>query len=243
MRSLFNTRVTALAVTWVLFHAVVVDAQGFWYKNLGLSCSAQQTFQYIGCASVSAYGSASNNDIFGYSPANPIASGNDIPSRSYIAYNEGSQLNNTFTPHYCTDACRAHGFKYAALFDGGGCKCGMSLTRGSVTINPSQSEASCSVELCPGDRGEFCGASAYARIFVDPSFPDEGGLLTAAQQVPDYTLLGCFRKPNFDAYESNVLDITAPNAAQCLTLCADYGYPLARMAFISGGSPSYVDNL
>ena len=234
MVSFYSARVTALAVAWTLTQVGLVNAQGFFYKDLGLSCSATQGFQYLGCASVSITQS-DNNAIFPYSPGDPDIAGNNIPSRSYINYNEGSPLNNTYTAHYCSDACRAHGYKYAALFGSNGCKCGMSLTRGSITIDPDQAESNCAGEVCPGDSGENCGSSAYARVFVDPSFPDESTLSSGSAQLSGWQQVGCFKTPNWDSIENAVIDYSAASSDDCLNRCADYGYPLARMVQIGIG--------
>lgn len=112
----------------------------------------------------------------------------------------------------------------------------MSLTRNSGTVNqvitPNQPDSLCiqNSEGCPGDRGEtVCGGGSYARIYVDPSFPDEATLNTPANEVANYREIGCFRQPGFDPIDTGILDFTAANPTACFTKCADYGYPLARM--------------
>lgn len=231
MVSFSNVRVTVVAVAWTLIQVALVNAQGFWFKDLALSCSTQQGFQYLGCASVSP-SQTDSNAVFPYSPGNPNAVGQTIPSRSYINYNEGGTLNDTFTSHYCSDACRAHGYKYAALFGSYGCKCGMSLTRGAITITPNQANTLCN-QPCPGDSGATCGAAQYAKVFVDPSFPDESTLSVPAAQQNGWQKLGCFRTPNFDTIEPAVIDATTASSSTCLNMCADYGYSMARMVYIN----------
>lgn len=231
MVSFNNARGTVTAVAWTLIQVALVNAQGYFYKDLSLSCSAAQGHQFLGCAAVSP-DQSTTNAVFPYSPGNPASAGVNIPSRSYIDYNEGGHLNNTFNSLYCSNTCRAHGYKYAALFGSYGCRCGMSLTRGAISITPNQDLTNCN-QPCPGDSGGYCGSSGYARIYVDPSFPDESTLGTASAQLSGWQKLGCFKTPDFDSVETAVIDAVTSNSASCLNLCADYGYSLTRMAYIN----------
>ena len=225
MLPLWKTRATAFVFAWTLIHTALINAQGFYYKDLGLSCSSAQTFQYLGCAATP--------PTWAYEPEEPPVPGSAIGSKSYINWALGSLVNATATPHYCADACRAHGFKYAAVREGYQCRCGGSLTPGgSARINTDLAESNCNYR-CSGDGGETCGGSGYSRIYVDPSFPDEDGLDNPIAQVDNYKRLGCFQRVTFSVNLAAVEAAPVVTPQECLSKCAGFGYPYAVMGKFS----------
>lgn len=227
MLPLWRTKATALVFAWTLFQVTLVNAQGFYFKDLGLTCNSDQTFQYLGCAL--------NDNIWNWAPEDPPTPGNAIGTKSYINFAQNGHVNHTVTPHFCTDTCRAHGFKYAAVRDGYYCRCGGSIERGSQLIDPSVAENSCNTP-CSGDGGDTCGDGTHARVYVDPSFPDEAGLENAAAQVAGYQKLGCFQRVGFSVDESAVENHVVATTGECFTQCADYGYPYAVITRDNGGA-------
>ncbi|KAI1427385.1 hypothetical protein F5Y12DRAFT_783292 [Xylaria sp. FL1777] len=227
-----STRAGAVALASLLALRSVVNAQGFYYQDLGV-CGAQFTHQYLGCATV-------DSGPFVFEPTNWDPSATADNSRSYINYDVGDFVNNTITPHFCAQTCRAHGFKYAAVFSERSCRCGgtldyQTIAGVSVTLSDkiqANSEASCTVKKsgtppdpCPGDRREGCGSDQGARIYVDPSFPDVRG---ASNLASSYNLLGCFKNARFPS-AVDYTTVTASSAPTCLAYCANLGLPYAFM--------------
>ena len=154
------------------------------------------------------------------------------------------------TPHACNAVCRAHGFRYAAVWGGGECSCGSSLgssllghtdidgTRmGAVkglSEDTRRDDAECAgTEGFPGDRLEACGTESRARVFVDPSFGDGG----TGREGHGYGYLACFADPGFSKAPSNVGGgFDTPSAAACFESCADRGMTFVAM------SSSYIEN-
>lgn len=227
--------VTALASLGAL--SSVVKAQGFYYQDIGVQCNARYNYQYLGCA-------ATTSAPFAFAPTgwDPAATADN--SRSYINFDIGDFVNMTITPYFCAQTCRAHGFKYAALWDKG-CHCGSSLdytTTGGANVTLSNlidanSDTVCTTGAdnnqwppCGGDRRENCGSNRGARIFVDPSFPDERKLTDFAIIAQGYALLGCFKNARFPSAVDSVTSVSVQSTATCLQYCADLGMPYAYMA-------------
>ncbi|KAI1300467.1 hypothetical protein F5Y03DRAFT_229276 [Xylaria venustula] len=233
------TRVGAAALV-SLAAVSSVNAQGFYYKDLGV-CGAQFNHQYLGCAPV-----LDNTGPFTFEPTNWDPASTADNSRSYINYDVGDSVNNTITPHYCAQTCRAHGFKYAAVFNERSCRCGSTLDYTtilgvSVTLSDkisATSESLCTTKKslsppdpCPGDRRENCGSDQGARIFVDPSFPDVRGINSLATS---YNRLGCFKGAKFPS-AVDYTTVTAQDGPTCLSYCGNLGLPYAFMIRKSPG--------
>ncbi|KAI0805494.1 hypothetical protein GGR55DRAFT_279287 [Xylaria sp. FL0064] len=227
-----STRVGATALASLAAFSSVVNAQGFYYQDLGV-CAAKFNHQYLGCATV-------DSALFPYEPTNWDPALTADNSRSYINFDQGDFVNNTVTPHYCAQTCRASGFKYAALYNERSCRCGNTLdytTIAGISVGlssriSSTSEASCTLKKsgsppdpCPGDRRENCGSDQGARIWADPSYPDVTGVTNLAAS---YNLLGCFKNPRFPSAETYTT-VTAATAPLCLQYCANLGMPYAFM--------------
>ncbi|KAI0148801.1 hypothetical protein GGR57DRAFT_230022 [Xylariaceae sp. FL1272] len=206
-----------------------VDAQGYFFEPF--TCSTTQNFQELGCYDVS-------NDPFSYAVQNGFI-GSDA-SRSYANYNGGgNNINSTATPNYCVAACRAHGFKYASLYNRN-CRCGSAL--GSLN-NARSSDQTCKTvpdpNPCSGDALENCGqpnGGGRARLYVDPSFEPETSLIAAgfSNVASSAGYLGCFAKPNLPS-DDPASNTQQANPAACLANCAQYGFPLTYM-FRDGGN-------
>ncbi|KAI0542778.1 hypothetical protein GGR58DRAFT_170800 [Xylaria digitata] len=237
-----STRVRATALASLVAFSSVVNAQGYFYKTLGV-CSAEQNHQYLGCATIS-------SAPFSWEPTNWDPAVTADNSRSYIEWDQGDFVNNTITPYFCTRTCRAHGFKYAALWNERSCRCGGSLTWTTAsgvsvdlnTLISATDETKCTSKSpsgnpdpCPGDRQENCGSNQGARVWVDPSFPKLTG--PPSDQVAGYKLMGCFRNAFFPSAEGYTTG-SRPDANSCLTYCANLGSPYA---FMIRTSPTTVD--
>ncbi|KAI0434824.1 hypothetical protein F5Y09DRAFT_189621 [Xylaria sp. FL1042] len=227
-----STRVGATALASLVAFSSVVNAQGFYYQDLGV-CGAKLNHQYLGCATV-------DSSPFPYEPTNwdPAATADN--SRSYINWDQGDFVNITTTPHYCAQTCRASGFKYAAVYNERTCRCGNTLDYKtilgvSVTLSDkisATSETSCTLKKsgsppdpCGGDRRENCGSDQGARIYVDPSYPDVTG---ATNLAGSYNFLGCFKNARFPSAESYTT-VTATSASACMSYCANLGMPYVFM--------------
>ncbi|KAI0123451.1 hypothetical protein BJ170DRAFT_108989 [Xylariales sp. AK1849] len=213
-------RTAISAVIWVL--ATLVDAQGYFYEPF--TCSLSQNFEELGCYDVT-------GDPFTYALTNGYT-GEDA-SRAYANYNTGgNNINSTVEANYCVQACRAHGFKYAALHNRA---CGCGTTLGSLVRSTDQTicYAVPDPNPCGGDRSENCGdpsGGGHARLFVDPSYESETSLIADGGTVVagSYGYLGCFAKPNLPSNDANS-DTRQTDSASCLAHCATSGYPLSYM--------------
>ncbi|KAI3326996.1 hypothetical protein HD806DRAFT_379420 [Xylariaceae sp. AK1471] len=231
-----SMRVGATALTSLVALNSVANAQGFFYQDLRLQCDTKFNYQYLGCA-------ATNSRPFAFSPSNWDPATTADNSKSYINFDTGDFVNQTVTPYFCSETCRAHGFKYAALWDKS-CNCASSLDYKQVdgtavtlstAIDPA-SDDKCTkgqdgntYPNCGGDLRENCGSNQGARIFVDPSFPDERTLTDPATIAADYAVLGCFKNAKFPSSVDAVTTVEAADAATCLSYCADLGMPYAYM--------------
>ncbi|KAI8627936.1 hypothetical protein F5Y19DRAFT_159460 [Xylariaceae sp. FL1651] len=234
-----SKRVGATALASLLAIASVANAQGFYYQDLSKSCDKTTlNYQYLGCA-------PATSAPFFFSPGKWDPSSTADNSKDYINFDSGDFVNQTTTPYFCAQTCRAHGFKYTALYDKS-CNCGNSLTytRMGVTTTLTPDASSDNICLtdanggtypnCGGDLRENCGSNRGARIFVDPSFPDER-TTDAATIANDYGVLGCFQGPNFPSSDSTVTSVNGiTDAATCLSYCAGLGMPLSYMIADSG---------
>ncbi|KAK9776481.1 hypothetical protein SCAR479_06804 [Seiridium cardinale] len=220
-------RVKPAAFAAILWLLTLANAQGFFYDDFTQVCSSQQDFQYLGCF-------ATTNQPWTYNPTNR---GGD-PSRSWVHWDQGDNVNITTTPYFCTDTCRAHGFKYAATWDRQ-CRCGMALQSSVKDLGSAQPDDSLCTDagsFCPGDRRENCGTNQGARIWVDPSFQEESLLPDPSILAAQYNVLGCFYQPNLPSGDASVTTTTQSSTATCFTYCADLGYPLTFMVPLGSGS-------
>ncbi|KAI0397734.1 hypothetical protein F5Y17DRAFT_322437 [Xylariaceae sp. FL0594] len=229
-----SMRVGAAALTSLAVMSSCVTAQGFYYQDIGQQCGSGYKFQYLGCAPATAA-------PFYFQPTQWFPNLNADNSMSYINYDTGGNaINITSTPYFCANTCRAHGYKYTSFFNKT-CTCGSSLSYqpvsgGVVTLSPNaDSDDLCNkgsdgntYPKCGGDQRENCGSNQGARIWVDPSFPDERTLGDAASVANGYGLLGCFQG-RFPSSHNEITTTSQADGPSCLKYCADLGLPLAYM--------------
>ncbi|CAJ2503748.1 Uu.00g111420.m01.CDS01 [Anthostomella pinea] len=240
-------RAGAAALASLLAFTSVTNAQGFDFQDLGAQCPAQYNYQYLGCA-------PTMSQPFAFSPSGWDPSSGADNSKGYIQWDNGDFVNQTITPYFCSNVCRAHGFKYAALWDKG-CNCGSSLSYtypgavAPVMLVPGSTETLCQQNAaggdygpCGGDQREYCGTNRGARIFVDPSFADERNLNSPAATAQSYQVLGCFTTANLPTSNEGVTRAQVASGPQCLSFCADLGMPFVQMIpSTSGVSGQVVD--
>lgn len=224
----------ALAAAAASF-APLASAQGFYYEDLKPDCPAQYNQRYLGCYAATA-------NPFPWTPVNQDLTATGDLSKSYIHWITSTTWNITITPNFCTEVCRAHGLKYASLWNGE-CSCGNSLDYTDAAGTPVtltdkvQPDGDCvGPEGCPGDRLEACGTATRARIFVDPSFEDAVAENDLVALVAGYEPLGCFKDPNFPTSQDTVTtpDESFDGPAECFAYCADLGKPLVFMSSDAG---------
>ncbi|KAI8951581.1 hypothetical protein F4801DRAFT_285448 [Xylaria longipes] len=236
-----STRARATALASLVALSSVVNAQGFYYQDPSLQCGPQYNFQYLGCAETS-------TAPFAFSPNQWDPAITADLSRSSIHYDIGDFVNMTGTPYFCAQFCRSHGFKYTALWDKS-CHCGNTLNyknldRTVVDLENSINSVSDALCLngrdgnpyppCGGDRRENCGSNGGARIFVDPSFPDERALPTLPTLAQGYAQLGCFKKARFPSGIDSITTVNVQSTETCFEYCADLGMPYVYMESTTG---------
>ncbi|KAI0440035.1 hypothetical protein F4803DRAFT_578128 [Xylaria telfairii] len=230
------TRAGATALASLVALGSVANAQGFYYQDTRLQCGPQYNFQYVGCA-------ATTTAPFAFSPNRWEPAVTADLSRSSINYDLGDFVNMTGTPYFCSLFCRSHGFKYTALWDKS-CSCGNTLNYNTIagtavnlqsTISTT-SDDRCNIGTngnqyppCGGDRRENCGSNRGARIFVDPSFPDERTLPALSTLARGYGPLGCFKKARFPSGDDTITTVNVQSTESCFEYCADLGMPYVYM--------------
>ncbi|KAI1744478.1 hypothetical protein F4680DRAFT_226140 [Xylaria scruposa] len=235
-----SMRARAAALASLIALSSVVNAQGFYYQDPRLQCGPQYNFQYLGCA-------ATTSAPFPFAPNRWEPGPSADLSRSSINYDTGDFVNMTGTPYFCAQFCRTNGFKYTALWDKQ-CHCGNSLsynnlqgTTVTLQIN-ANSDAQClngtngnPYPPCGGDRRENCGSNGGARIFVDPSFPDERTLPPLATLAQGYGPLGCFKHARFPSGDDTITTVSVQSTETCFEYCADLGMAYLYMEVTSTG--------
>ena len=207
------------SAAWVLLcFASLVSAQGTLGGSQG-ACGSQDAWVYQGCYSDDDNGphasftwqlSSNPNSVYYYPP-----------------------YNGSVTPGFCQQACRGHGFRYAALYNGVSCYCGTDLPNPSaqeftsdgqgdlIGNNPgaTTSISTCHVpgKGCAGDPSQYCGSSVGTDIYADPSFDD-----SASARLPqNFQYLGCFyNNPPGPLY----VGISTTSTFDCASYCGNLGY-------------------
>ncbi|KAI1810697.1 hypothetical protein GGS20DRAFT_162042 [Poronia punctata] len=235
-----SMRVGATALAPLLFLLSAVKGQGFYYQDINRQCSPDYNYEYLGCA-------PATRSPFTFQPTQWDPNQAADNTNSYINYDlGGNAINVTTTPYFCANTCRAHGFKYSSFFDKS-CSCGSSLSYrdtnnvvNTLVPNPDSDDLCTKgssgniYPKCGGDLRENCGSNQGARIFVDPSFPDERTLKrtpTELQALADgYGLLGCFLGARFASSRNEITTTIQADGPSCLRYCADLGLPFAFMS-------------
>ena len=139
------------------------------------------------------------------------------------------------TVTFCQQACRGHGFRFAALYTGSVCYCATRFpnpfppSSGSTTSGPGALPANtnanaavddgfCKLSKCLGNIAQSCGGPTYAAVYEDPSFSSD----TSLQSATYYSYLGCYQVVS----PGNMFAvIKTPSTISCETYCGQLGYP------------------
>jgi hypothetical protein len=154
------------------------------------------------------------------------------------------------TVDICLQACRGHGFRYAALHGTQDCFCATQFpnpgpgdtapaglspgtpTPGSTNLNttaPNECHVTPqSVFGCHGNLNEWCGSNTASDLYEDPSFSNASGIGVAA----NYQYLGCFANPNPGFYVQTHQNDTI----DCMNYCGTLGYPFAARTYYDSSS-------
>lgn len=214
---------TAIAALWF---AATAFAQGSAGGDQS-SCSAAQAWVYKGC-----YNDTSNGRTAGFSWQLRT-------STSDPKYYPGFISSSNMTIEICLQACRGHGFGWAAAWAGSECYCGsefpMAKNNGSTIYGPSPppgaapgtptSNAACNTP-CSGNSSETCGSGSTAQLYFDPSFSNNTPTTSDPNQ---YKYLGCF---SYVAPGPMYMTIQTTSTVACATYCGLLGY-----SFSARGGP------
>lgn len=222
------------ALTALTFAADAL-AQGS-YGGLQPSCNSNNAFLNLGC-----YSSANTNAL--HAAFNWQLSSSTNSEKYYPGFT-GSNL----TPELCQTACRGHGFKYAATFDGGECYCSSTFPAPAnpppaSTSNgpnapfanpPSSSSPSLCMTNCSGSTSnntEYCGGVDAATVYYDPSFTNSSSAATSS----NYKYLGCF---NNNSPGPTYISIETTSTQACVSYCGQLGYAVASRSGIDSYTAS-----
>ncbi|KAL8800148.1 MAG: hypothetical protein Q9182_005386 [Xanthomendoza sp. 2 TL-2023] len=159
--------------------AVTAIAQG----NLGLgdtsACApSYSTQQYIGCYSDAQNGNHLN---FPFKLSTVVTDRNGYP---------GYSNQNNLTVDVCLGACRAHGWKYASVYNQYECWCGNQLpyptapngatvdvgsgigTYSGTSPGTPALGSNCN-RPCPANPSQICGGPGYGSVYLDQSFQND----------------------------------------------------------------------
>lgn len=196
------------------------------------SCTNAQAWVSRGC-----YDDASNGRHVNF---NWQLSSNSQSEKYYPGY------TGLVTVDICLQACRGHGFRYAALYYGTECYCASvfpnldapssGITSGG-TGSPEGSSpgtataaSNCNAR-CAGDITQICGSGGASNVYEDPSYTYS----TAAQSASQYLYLGCFSNINPGVtYQT----IRTTDTQSCQNYCAQLGYPYSSRSGVDSDTGS-----
>jgi len=184
------------------------------------SCSSGNGWTYKGC-----YSDVDNGEHVGYTWQ---LSSNQRSIYYYPSY------NGIITIDFCQQACRGHGFRYAALHNTTDCFCGASLPSATPKRSAKDNVAArrgkapgtitaarrCHIpgQGCAGNPAQFCGSSQATDVYEDPSFSKSSSAGAAA----NFKYLGCFYNEQPGLLQ---VEIEMAAADDCAKYCGDRGYP------------------
>lgn len=158
--------------------------------------------------------------------------------RSYPGY------TGLITVEFCQRACRGHGFRYAALYNGKECYCASTFPNpsppatGSTAGGPGALAGSrpgvavansvCNT-ACAGNALQTCGSGSAADVFQDLSFSNA----TDATAIANYGYVGCYNNINPGPM---FISIKTPSTPSCLAYCAALGYSFASRSGIDSNT-------
>ena len=220
----------SLSAVTALFFAATTFAQGSAGGEQS-SCSASQAWVSKGCFDTT------NNGLhagFDWQLSSSTSDANYYP---------GFTGSSSMTTETCLQACRGHGFKWAATFSGSDCYCapqfplatnpsstnsGPGTPLGSSPGTPASSTACTS--SCMGNSSEYCGGGDAANIYFDPSFSND----TAKASDPNqYSYVGCFSDVSPGPL---YMTIETTSTADCTQYCGKVGYSFAGRSGIDSQS-------
>ena len=201
-----------------------VIAQGDIGGSQASCAGSQDNWQQLGCYDTGNSGRHANfNWMLQSSTSDP-------------KYYPGFTGSSNMSVDICLEACRGHGFKYAAIFYGIECYCNpifpalnapssnnASSGPGSPTgSNPTLAVAQSNCQsTCSGNSSEYCGGGDAAEVYMDPSFPTS----TTVDAATNYKYLGCYNNINPGPMYTT---IATPDTPTCVKYCGQLGYPYAQ---------------
>lgn len=146
------------------------------------------------------------------------------------------------TVDICVQACRGHGFRYAAIYVGKECFCAATFPNpgppasGTTTAGkgalqgtkPGSSGGVCST-ACNGNIMQICGGPSAASLYEDPSFTNS----TSVQVASNYGYVGCFSYLNPGPMYAVIRTVST---LSCLEYCGLLGYPFASRSGPDGNT-------
>ena len=222
-----------IALNW----AAAAFAQG----NLGgdQSACSSNPWVYKGCYTSANSGRHGNIDWqLNTNPSN---------EKGYPGFTSNDQMTVTL----CQTGCRAHGFKFAALFYGIECYCaatwpvpgspsdgstdnGIGSIGTNADIASTNPNSDCSAH-CSGDNGQVCGGGDAISLYFDPSIQNDTALTTQASvgSPGNFLYFGCYSNVNPGP---TYISIKTPNTVSCLTYCGRLGYAFATRSGIDSNT-------
>lgn len=200
-----------------------VLAQGSYGGDQTPFCSADQAWVYKGCYDDDGNGRHAN--------FNWQLSSSSNSERFYPGF------NGPVTVDICLQACRGHGFRYAALYYGTECYCASifpnpnppSTSNGQGTLAGTQPGTAVSGSVCSsgcnGDSSQTCGAGSAASVYQDNTFTNN----TAVRSASNYRYLGCFNNVNPGPMYTS---IRTTSTISCQSYCGSLGYPYSARSGI-----------
>lgn len=178
--------------------AAVVRGQGS-LGNPQTSCSSAQAWVYQGC-----YSDLQNGFHLGFTFALSPAQGSPQGYPTFVTPT-GGPTNQNMTVDICLQACRGHGFQYAALHVQTECWCATQFPNpgpgdtapagtqpgtptGDSSTNNATAPNTChetpqSLFGCHGNLNEWCGSGVASDLYKDPSYSITSGSGAASNYV------------------------------------------------------------
>ena len=153
-------------------------------------------------------------------------------STSDAKYFPGFTGSGNMTVDICLQACRGHGFKWAALYYGQECYCSADFP---LPVNPSNTingpvspvgsapgtptSASACGSACSGNGAQICGGGGAASLYMDPSYSNN---TVTASDPGRYQYFGCYSNGN--AGPMYISSLATNSTVNCVSYCGSIGY-------------------
>ena len=206
------------------------------------SCSTTtQAWNYLGC-----YSNTENGRHLGFNWQLSATAGS---AQSYPGFTGSTNM----TVEICLEACRGHGFRYAALYTTSECYCSAGFpafqtvsstsqgpgsylgtqpgaaTQDSTTNNSTINTCHVQGSPCTGNANEYCGSTVASDLYEDPSFTTA----STAGAPSNYGYFGCY---------SNIspgplyLSVETTSSVACQTYCGELGYAFMARSYIDSAT-------